>query len=104
MLCNEEAIDLPQKITAVFYDIRLDARQPEGIGELQADGFLMRVKVWVSEHGYQNMKLAIQETILQDVKDAGIRYPVCKVTGCLFNHSGSEYLFDSIYLQFSTFG
>jgi small conductance mechanosensitive channel len=47
-----------------------------GVGELQPDGFLMSVNVWVNAHGYQDTKLAVQETILQSVKDAGI-----KITG-----------------------
>lgn len=46
-----------------------------GVGELQPDGFLMHVNVWVNSHGYQDTKLAVQETILQDIKDAGIKLP-----------------------------
>lgn len=46
-----------------------------GVGELQPDGFLMHVNVWVNAHGYQDTKLAVQETILQDIKDAGIKLP-----------------------------
>ncbi|GAB3931637.1 mechanosensitive ion channel family protein [Mucilaginibacter myungsuensis] len=44
-----------------------------GVGELQNDGFLMSINVWVNAHGYQDTKLAVQETLLQDVKDAGIK-------------------------------
>jgi small conductance mechanosensitive channel len=46
-----------------------------GVGELQPDGYLMSVNVWVNAHGYQDTKLAVQETILQDIKDAGIKIP-----------------------------
>jgi len=46
-----------------------------GVGELQSDGFLMHVNVWVNSHGYQDTKLAVQETILQDIKDSGIKLP-----------------------------
>lgn len=46
-----------------------------GIGELQPDGYLMSVNVWVNAHGYQDTKLAVQETILQDIKDAGMKIP-----------------------------
>jgi small conductance mechanosensitive channel len=46
-----------------------------GIGDLQGDAYLMSVNVWVNAHGYQDTKLAIQEVILQDIKDAGIKIP-----------------------------
>ena len=46
-----------------------------GVGELQSDGYMMSVNVWVNSHGYQDTKLAVQETILQDIKDAGIKLP-----------------------------
>jgi small conductance mechanosensitive channel len=44
-----------------------------GIGELQPDGFMMSINVWVNAHGYQDTKLAVQETVLQDIKDSGIK-------------------------------
>ena len=46
-----------------------------GVGELQSDGYMMSVNVWVNSHGYQDTKLAVLETILQDIKDAGIKLP-----------------------------
>lgn len=46
-----------------------------GVGELQPDGFLMHVNVWVNAHGYQDTKLEVQEILLQDLKDAGIKLP-----------------------------
>jgi small conductance mechanosensitive channel len=30
-----------------------------GIGELQPDGFLMSINVWVDAHGYQDTKLSV---------------------------------------------
>ncbi|MFD0749968.1 mechanosensitive ion channel family protein [Mucilaginibacter calamicampi] len=46
-----------------------------GVGELQSDGYLLSINVWVNAHGFQDTRLAIQEAILQDVKDAGIKLP-----------------------------
>lgn len=46
-----------------------------GVGELQPDGYLINVNVWVNAHGYQDTKLAVQEAILQAIKDAGIKLP-----------------------------
>lgn len=44
-----------------------------GIAALETDGYKVGVNVWVNAHGFQDTKLAIQETILQDIKDAGIK-------------------------------
>jgi small conductance mechanosensitive channel len=46
-----------------------------GVAEIQADGYLLEVNVWVNAHGYQDAKLAIQETLLQEIKDSGIKIP-----------------------------
>jgi small conductance mechanosensitive channel len=34
---------------------------------------MMSINVWVNAHGYQDTKLAVQEAVLQDVKDSGIK-------------------------------
>lgn len=44
-----------------------------GIAVLETDGYKLGINVWVNAHGFQDTKLAIQETILQDIKDAGIK-------------------------------
>jgi small conductance mechanosensitive channel len=46
-----------------------------GIAEVQPDGYVIGVNVWVNAHGFQDTKLALQEAILQDIKDAGIKLP-----------------------------
>jgi small conductance mechanosensitive channel len=46
-----------------------------GVGDLQGDACLLSVNVWVNAHGYQDTKLAVQEAILQDMKDAGLKIP-----------------------------
>ncbi|WCT13427.1 mechanosensitive ion channel family protein [Mucilaginibacter jinjuensis] len=46
-----------------------------GIGEIQPDGYVISVSVWVNAHGFQDTKLALQETILQDIKDSGLKIP-----------------------------
>ncbi|SDF46924.1 small conductance mechanosensitive channel [Mucilaginibacter pineti] len=46
-----------------------------GIGEIQSDGYVISSSVWVNAHGFQDTKLALQETILQDIKDAGLKLP-----------------------------
>ena len=44
-----------------------------GIASLEVDGYKIGVNVWVNAHGFQDTKLALQETILQDLKDAGVK-------------------------------
>lgn len=46
-----------------------------GVGELQPDGYILAISVWVNAHGFQDTKLAVQEKVLQDIKDAGIKIP-----------------------------
>jgi small conductance mechanosensitive channel len=46
-----------------------------GIGEIQPDGYLVSVNVWINAHGFQDTKMAIQESILQDLKDGGVKIP-----------------------------
>lgn len=44
-----------------------------GVASLDGDSYKVGVNVWVDAHGFQDTKLAIQETILQDIKDKGIK-------------------------------
>jgi len=46
-----------------------------GVGELQSDGYLLSINVWVNAHGFQDTRLTMQESVLQHVKDAGIKLP-----------------------------
>jgi small conductance mechanosensitive channel len=44
-----------------------------GVSQLDPDGYTISINVWVNAHGFQDTKLELQETILQDIKDAGIK-------------------------------
>lgn len=46
-----------------------------GVGELQPDGYVLAISVWISAHGFNDTRLIIQEKLLQDIKDAGIKIP-----------------------------
>jgi small conductance mechanosensitive channel len=46
-----------------------------GVGELQADGYIVSISVWVNAHGFLDTKLALQETLLEDIKSSGIKIP-----------------------------
>lgn len=43
-----------------------------GIGELQGDSYVVHVNVWVNAHGFQDVKLALQERLLERLKQAGL--------------------------------
>ncbi len=44
-----------------------------GVAVLEADSFTLSINVWVKAHGFEDTKLILQEAILQDLKDAGIK-------------------------------
>lgn len=46
-----------------------------GVGEIQPDGYLISVNVWVSAHGFHDTRLELQEALLEDIKKAGIKIP-----------------------------
>jgi len=46
-----------------------------GLGEIQPDGYLMAVSVWVNAHGFRDTQLAVQETLFEDIIKAGIKIP-----------------------------
>lgn len=46
-----------------------------GVKEIQADGYIIVINVWLNAHGFTDTKLKIQEKILQAIKDAGIKLP-----------------------------
>lgn len=46
-----------------------------GISSIDADGYKVLVNVWVKPHGFQDVKLQLQENIVQDLKSGGIKLP-----------------------------
>jgi small conductance mechanosensitive channel len=46
-----------------------------GMGEIQPDGYIMAISVWVNAHGFQDTKMAVQEHVFEDIKKAGIKIP-----------------------------
>ncbi|RYY35306.1 MAG: mechanosensitive ion channel family protein [Sphingobacteriaceae bacterium] len=44
-----------------------------GVAVVENDGYKIGVNVWVDAHGFYDTKIAVQETILQAIKDAGIK-------------------------------
>ena len=44
-----------------------------GVSLLEKDGYTLAINVWVNAHGFEDSKQIVQENILQDIKDAGIK-------------------------------
>lgn len=46
-----------------------------GVGSLEGDGYKVLVNVWVPAHGFTDMKLKIQEKLIEKIKAAEIKLP-----------------------------
>ena len=44
-----------------------------GVASIESDGYKIGINVWVKSHGFQDTKLALQETIIEDIKAAGVK-------------------------------
>jgi small conductance mechanosensitive channel len=44
-----------------------------GVALLEADAYTLSIDVWVNAHDFEDVKLIVQEAILQGLKDAGIK-------------------------------
>lgn len=44
-----------------------------GVSVLDADSYTISINVWVHAHGFEDTRLAIQETLLQTIKDSGLK-------------------------------
>jgi small conductance mechanosensitive channel len=73
------AIDIKQAksvINSTIDKVENILKTPErriGVALLEPDGYTLSINVWVDAHGYQDVKLNLQENLLQDIKDAGIK-------------------------------
>jgi len=46
-----------------------------GVSKLDLDFFIITVNVWVNAHGFYDMSLVLNEKIITDLKNAGIKFP-----------------------------
>lgn len=46
-----------------------------GVSGIDADGYKVSVNVWAPAHGFQDVKLALQQKIVEDLKGNGIKLP-----------------------------
>lgn len=69
-----------KKVKAVINDIidkyedaLLTPERRIGVAKLDPDGYTIAINVWVKAHGFEDKKMALQEALLQGIKDAGIK-------------------------------
>jgi small conductance mechanosensitive channel len=75
---NIDLKEVRQVINAAIDKCESALKTPErriGVGEIQPDGYVVEVNVWVNAHGFHDSKLVIQEALLQGIKSAGIKVP-----------------------------
>lgn len=46
-----------------------------GVSKLEADRYTITVNAWVNAHGYYDLMLALNEKLVTDLKNAGIKFP-----------------------------
>jgi small conductance mechanosensitive channel len=46
-----------------------------GVSKLEADRYTITVNVWVNAHGYYDLSLILNEKLINDLKNAGIKLP-----------------------------
>lgn len=46
-----------------------------GVSTIEADGYKVLINIWVKAHGYQDIKLALQKKIIENIIAGGIKLP-----------------------------
>lgn len=46
-----------------------------GISKLENDRFVVAVNIWVNAHGFYDVSMAVNEKLVTDLKNAGIKFP-----------------------------
>lgn len=46
-----------------------------GVSSIEPDGYKIKINVWVNAHGFEDTRLALQETIVEDLKNSGLKLP-----------------------------
>jgi len=46
-----------------------------GIESLEADGYKVRINIWVKAHGFNDLRIAFQERLIQQFKNSSVKFP-----------------------------
>lgn len=55
--------------------VRTDMASRVGISAVEADGYKVRINVWLNAHGYEDEKMAFQEKLVTRLKESDIKLP-----------------------------
>lgn len=64
-----------QKTIADFPGVIKEQDSRVGILDIESDGYIVAVQIWVNAHGFVDNKLHFQEKLIADLKAAGIKLP-----------------------------
>ena len=56
-------------------DILKEPAHRIGLSAIEPDGYKMMVNVWAPAHSYQDVKLLLQEKLVEDLKQSGVKLP-----------------------------
>ncbi|MGZ3844759.1 MAG: mechanosensitive ion channel family protein [Flavisolibacter sp.] len=65
---------IDQSINGVVGLLKEPARRIE-VSEIEVDGYKVLVNVWAPAHGFQDVKLLLQQKIIEDMRKNGIKLP-----------------------------
>jgi small conductance mechanosensitive channel len=49
-----------------------------GVNKIDVDGYIIMVNVWINAHGYQDVKMLLQQNIIDNLVGEGIKLPALK--------------------------
>lgn len=64
-----------EKTIKAHTDLLKDPAFRLGVSTVDPDGYKVMVNVWVKAHGFQDIKLQLQQMVINDLKNAGIKLP-----------------------------
>jgi small conductance mechanosensitive channel len=65
---------IDKSISAVVGLLKDPARRI-GVSSIEPDGYKILVNVWAAAHGFQDVRLLLQQKIIEDMKGSGIKLP-----------------------------
>lgn len=71
----KHAVEIIEKTLAANKDLLTDPPPRVGLNLMEVDGYHVTVNVWTQPHNFIDTKLDLQARILQDLRDAGIKWP-----------------------------
>lgn len=71
----EQIKNILEKTILSSQNLLTDPTHNIGVSILESDGYRLLVNVWVEAHDFNDAKFALQEKIIQDLKQAGIKLP-----------------------------